>query len=983
MQNLMSTKEAAKYLKLHYVTLYKLAQQGRIPALKVGGSWRFDKDMLDDWVTTQSIAPSGCVLIAADDLKLQEILLKEVSARRFKALAVESCEQALEENRDKQCEVIFIDSELLDKGTDEKISNITENGKDSLVFFISDVTGDSMTNITSLPETWQLMKKPLDPQAIAEALDFAELHLQKVKEEKISRIVAEEYVKPQQMKSVTRNGRKSYTHRGRTPSKSTRTDHSDPRYREWLDQLPETVFEANAEGNITYANKAALETFGYTGKDLERGVNVLDIVTPEERTKAMASIEKVLSGEQSGINEFMVQRKDGIRFQIVMHANPVVEDGGNVIGFRGLVVNIRKSDQLEELLWESEEELRITFESISDAIVITDLTGRITEANDAAVRMGGFNNKEELIGLSAFDLIAPADRSNAMETLKSRLGDGTIREHVEYKLLIADGTEIDAAVSVSLLRDDRGNPKGLVAVVRDITESKQAEEALRQSEENYRTTFEGMIDGVVVIDAETMRVVLANKRAFDMHGFDPSENISEINLLDHVHPDDRERAIKSLAVDMFENDLRQVVEFRTFTKTGELKWVSGVGTKITYQGRTSGLVSFRDITERKRAEEALRQSEENYRVLFEESPSSVTIVDTDGLIRDCNEATEKLTGFSRDEIIGKRFNELLTLNPAEVPRLTSYFNKLLKGKAVEPYELEIIKKDGSRCWITVRNSLFKKDAEVRYIQVSAIDITGHKRAEEALQQSTAGYKAIFDGIIEGVIILDAATMQISMCNNVAAQTYGFDSVEDVIGLNPLEFIHPDDRERASKIILEDMFVHDLRQVNELRTITRAGNEKWISAMGTLIEYQGKRAGLISFRDITSLKKAWDVLRDNEEKMRIMFDSIEEAITITDLHGVIIDANQTTVRNSGYGCREELIGHCGLEFISEKDRERCASDIMEAVKTGRRKMVKYTFVDKDGGEYQGWATGSLLRDSCGNPIGFINVAKATTKHTKKN
>ena len=975
MYNLMSAKEAAKYLKLHYVTLYKLAQQGRIPALKIGGNWRFEKAMLDDWVTQQSLSPSECVLIATDDLELQEVLLKEISSRRFKTTAIENYEQTIIEIQDRHCDIIFIDADLLDLDPGDRLLSIKKNGKDPLIFIMYDGVDDSIPSISTLQENCRLITKPVAPQAISEELDFAELQIQKRKGERRTRIATEEYLNPQKAKGDT--------YWGRTLSESTRSDHSDVRYKGWLDELPESVFEADVKGNITYANKAALETFGYSQEELERGISVLEIVAPEEHEKAMATIDKVLSKENTGINEFVVRRKDGVRFQIVIRANPLIERGGNVIGFRGLVLDISKPDQLEELLWESEEEFRVMFESISDAIVIIDLSAIITEANESAVRMWGFNDKEEMIGLSVFDLIAPADRPTAMENLKARLGSVSIGEQVEYKLVTVDGKEFDAAVSVSLIRDGSGNPKGLAGIVRDITERKRVEKLLRQSEENYRNTFESMIDGVVVIDAETMRVVLANKRAFDMHGFDPAEDISGVNLLDHVHPDDRGQAFKSLAEDMFEKDLRQVVEFRTFTKSGELKWVSGVGTKITYQGRTAGLVSFRDVTDRKRAEEALRQSEENYKALFEESPSSITIVDTNGVIQNCNEATERLTGYPRHEIVGKKFNELLTLSPTEIPRLTNYFKKLIKGKTVEPYELGVIKKDGSRCWITVRNSLYKKGPDVAYIQVSAIDITAHKRAEEILQQATEGYKAIFDGIIEGVLILDADTMQISMCNNVTARTYGFDSAEDVIGLTPLEFVHPDDRERAQKIIMEDMFVHDLKQVNEFRTITRDGKTKWISAMGTLIEYEGKRAGLISFRDITELKRAWDILRDNEEKMRIMFDSIEEAITITDLHGVIVDANQTTVRNSGYSSREELIGHNGLEFISEKDRDRCANDIMEAVKTGRRKMVKYTFTDKAGREYKGWATGSILLDSSGNPIGFINVAKATTKPAEKN
>ncbi|MGB8953035.1 MAG: PAS domain S-box protein, partial [Candidatus Aminicenantales bacterium] len=173
-----------------------------------------------------------------------------------------------------------------------------------------------------------------------------------------------------------------------------------------------------------------------------------------------------------------------------------------------------------------------------------------------------------------------------------------------------DGSEFPGELSTSVLKDSRGKTMGHITIARDITDRKQAEEKLRESERKYKLLFESALDGALVIDAETMKVVLANQAVAKTYGFDSVEDAVGANLLDFVSPEDRERVISIIAEDMLEKDLRQVNEFRTRTKDGREIWISVIGVRTEYQGRLAGLVSFRDITERKQAEERERQLEQ-------------------------------------------------------------------------------------------------------------------------------------------------------------------------------------------------------------------------------------------------------------------------------------------------------------------------------------------------------------------------------------
>jgi len=149
-------------------------------------------------------------------------------------------------------------------------------------------------------------------------------------------------------------------------------------------------------------------------------------------------------------------------------------------------------------------------------------------------------------------------------------------------------------------------------------ERSRAEKSLQQSERNYRVLFESTLDGMFVIDAQTMRVVLANQNAANVYGFKSAEDAVGVNPLDYIHPDDRVRARRVIVEDLFEKDLRQIHEFRSTTEDGRDIWISTVGTRTEYQGKLAALISVRDISERKRSENKLQQLYEQERKLRQE-----------------------------------------------------------------------------------------------------------------------------------------------------------------------------------------------------------------------------------------------------------------------------------------------------------------------------------------------------------------------------
>ncbi len=156
----------------------------------------------------------------------------------------------------------------------------------------------------------------------------------------------------------------------------------------------------------------------------------------------------------------------------------------------------------------------------------------------------------------------------------------------------------------------------------------------------------------------------------------------------------------------------------------------------------------------------------------------------------------------------------------------------------------------------------------------------HKRIQEDLRQSEINYRTLFDTGLDGVSIIDGKTMRVVLCNQNAARIYGFDSPDEAIGLDPFSVIHPDDVERTAKVMLEDGFKKDLRQVNEIRLISKDGRQLWISVVGAITEYRGKPVMMASFRDITEQKRIEQELSHSTEKLLKAIEDTIQAMAMT-------------------------------------------------------------------------------------------------------
>jgi len=391
------------------------------------------------------------------------------------------------------------------------------------------------------------------------------------------------------------------------PPKAKELKKSVERLQALMDEIPTGVMNVDIKGKITYVNKTILQATGYSREELigKNGLR-LGLIPPETLKLLGKRMKEKLMGKPPSPLEIQFKRKDGEWMWIEISGRALWEHGVPV-GVQIVGRDITDRKQAEEKLKSSEERLKILFEFAPDAYYLNDLKGNFIDGNKAAEEITGYK-RDELIGKSflKLKLLPPRQIPKAAALLaKNALGQPTGPD--EFTLIRKDGTQVPVETRTFPVKIE--GKTSVLGIARDITERKQAEDTLRQSEEKYKTLFESKLEGVVVMD-ETMKLLLANKAAAEMFGFDSVEELLEVNLFDYIPPEERARVLKIITKDMFENNLQQVNEFRLMNKSGKEIWISAVGTLTEYQGKVAGLISFRDITERKRMEKELREAQE-------------------------------------------------------------------------------------------------------------------------------------------------------------------------------------------------------------------------------------------------------------------------------------------------------------------------------------------------------------------------------------
>ena len=438
-------------------------------------------------------------------------------------------------------------------------------------------------------------------------------------------------------------------------------------------------------------------------------------------------------------------------------------------------------DQKEQALQESEEKFRTLVEYALDGILILDPTGKLLFANQAAGSLIEAENYHEMIGVrNVLEFIASESQQDAIRDF-GRVAQGIDGYIARYKLITTQQRERWVeSIGKNILFG--GTPAILISL-RDITDRKQVEEALKESEQKFRAMVEQSSEGIIIFDFSG-NLLFANRRALDSIEYTKEGDLPEkLNVLDFIAPELRDDALYDMMQVSAGTD-RYMVNYKIITLSKKEKWVECIGRKISYKGSAAMLLSFRDVTERRQMEEQLRASEERYRVLYRDNPTMFFTLDPEGEVISVNQFGASELGYTVEELEGQ--SVLKVFYPEDHDQVTGQLKICLESPGkIFTWKFRKVKKDGSLIWVEESARAMMNPQGKLSVLVVCYDITDRQRAETVMRESESRFRTIFEESPYPISINSLPDGRFIEVNAAFLKASGY-TEEELLGKTPIE-----------------------------------------------------------------------------------------------------------------------------------------------------------------------------------------------------
>ena len=508
---------------------------------------------------------------------------------------------------------------------------------------------------------------------------------------------------------------------------------SEDRYRTLYELASDAFLEVRPDDDIIHSNKAAADMLGYTVEELTGLSGTDDIIAPEVFEETARACREQLEERGRFLVDTLWVRKDGSRVPVSVSGQPLVVGGRQQLMLIGR--DITERERAQQKLRMSEEMIRTMFDSAPVGVVIADERGMLIETNRYLQETFGYT-ESELQGTHISELAHPDD-ADACSNQFSELVLGNIsRFEMSKRCLLKDGSVGWANIMFSAVRRPDHTFRFGLGMIADITERKRAEEMLRESEQKFRVLAENTADVFWIFDPNDKRSPYVSPAYEELWGR-TRESLREDSKswLATVHPDDRERVSEAFEKQVETGEYE--AEYRIIRPDGSLRWIWDRGFAVKDKsGLTQRIVRIAaDITERKRAEEALRESEDQFRAIFNTAPIGVAIADKDGILVETNGWLQEMFGYADDELRGMRISDLT--HPDDREAYANLFDDLVRGGSSRlQLNMRCLLKNGSAVSANVTiSAVLGPDGTFRFGFAMIEDVSERLRAEEILRKT--------------------------------------------------------------------------------------------------------------------------------------------------------------------------------------------------------------------------------------------------------
>jgi len=745
-------------------------------------------------------------------------------------------------------------------------------------------------------------------------------------------------------------------------------ERSEDRYRTLFNSISEGYVRFNADNQVVFINAAGAKILGFETPMAVLGQQIMDLW---QDPMAWVDFKDRLTtrGELSG-EHVELELRNGRRVTLEITERIVRNRDGQVVGSDALFKDITEQHALQERLVESAQKLHEIVSSCAEMMLVADTAGKITFVNNAYQAIFGYS-VEDAVGKQLGYATFLEDRERLEAAMREVL-QGRPVSSLDLRVFRKDGTEVMTSWSASALRDVAGRVKGIIAIGRDVTESRKAEYALRESERFLSSIFASIQDGISILDKD-YKIVAVNPTMEKWYA--------------HAMP---LVGKKCYAAYHLRKEICAPCPSRSVLETGkasrEIVPRIGEGRKITgwvdlfsfpmfdtTTGALKGVIEYvRDITERVEAEKRLQFMSR----AIEQTTEGIGIADLNGNILFINRAAAAMAGYTAEELIGKNLS--LLHNAEQIPATEAARKQVIETGEFTG-EIWHIRRDGTPFLALMRNSLIRNEASQPFGVIATVrDITEAKRADTALRKEKEFSERLIENANNIILTLDLEG-RITTFNRFAEELTGY-SRSEVIGKNYFDTFIPE-KERKEQVEGFRAFIKGSPPMTDLSTIVCKDGVKrvimWTSSL--LNTADGSITGSLSIgKDMTERPLADFRPREEHDFSKAMLDTSAALMLVADREGRVAKINEAMTKLTGF-TEEEIKGRTLWETIiprgNEKEsRERYAALFREA----KHALVERTILNKAGEvRYVIWCN-DFIRNEAGNPCYMVSVGTDFTE-----
>src|SRR4030042_701211 len=629
----------------------------------------------------------------------------------------------------------------------------------------------------------------------------------------------------------------------------------EQKLRNIIEHSDEIFYAHDTHHKLTYISPQSIQILGYSPDEMMTEWTNLITENPTNEMGIEITEKALKTGKRQKPYLLELYRKDGSKVLFEIDESPYKDKEGNVIGIVGAARDLTDRKRAEKALIDSEERYRRMVSAITAytySVEVKNGQTIFTHHSIGCLPVTGYKPEDyESEPYLWYTMIHPEDQILVGNSLNEILAGREVPP-IEHRLIRRDGSIVWVRNTMVPYLDEEGRLIRYDGLIEDITGRKQAEEALQESELKFRTLAQTNAAAIFIIQGNNFQYVNPALEVFTGYS---EEELLTMNFWDVVHTEFQELVKERGLRRQRREKVPLRYEFKIVTKSGETRWLDTTAGLIEYKGKPATIAVAFETTDRKHAEEALRESEEKFRAISSTAVDAILVMDNEGKILYWNPAAERMFGYAREEAMGKELHLFLAPERYHDAYKKGFSKFIETGKGPEignTSEFFAIRKDGIDFPIEVSTSAIQ--VKGRWYSVGIVrDITERIIAEKALQESEQNYCSLFEES-KDVIYISTPEGKFLDINPAGVELFGYPSKEEILQIDIIRDLYenPGDREIFQQILAKQGYAKDYEVV-----FKRKDGEQLIVLLTTTIVHD-ENGNTIAYRgimkDITERKR---------------------------------------------------------------------------------------------------------------------------------